>query len=158
VGAEKLSSNLKGTWKAAFFTSSIMRITRRIKSWAFTKLTQGLTERGFRQSALDKGLFVRSNMIIVIYIDECIHWNLQDQEVMVAFVQSLTADGDSYNWINTVKWALRAFFGIDIQNHLKSNRYKLTQTGLVDKILEATNTKYCNSKPTPCTPDGKTLG
>jgi hypothetical protein len=126
------------------------------KHW-FTKLSQGLTERGFRQSALDKCLFVRSDMIIVVYIDDCIHW-YKDQEVMDAFVQSLTDDGDSYNWEHTVEGAVSAFLGIDIHHHVKNNRYKLTQTGLVDKILEATNLKDCNSKPTPCSPDGKTLG
>jgi hypothetical protein len=126
------------------------------KHW-FTKLSQGLTERGFRQSALDKCLFVRSDMIIVVYIDDCIHW-YKDQEVMDAFVQSLTDDGDPNNWEHTVEGAVSAFLGIDIQHHAKNNRYKLTQTGLVDKILEATNLKDCNSKPTPCSPDGKTLG
>jgi hypothetical protein len=41
------------------------------KHW-FTKLSLGLTERGFRQSSLDKCLFIRSDMIIVTYIDDCI--------------------------------------------------------------------------------------
>jgi Reverse transcriptase (RNA-dependent DNA polymerase) len=41
------------------------------KHW-FDKLSDGLTKRGFRQSALDPCLFVRSDMIVVSYVDDCI--------------------------------------------------------------------------------------
>jgi hypothetical protein len=96
-------------------------------------------------------------MIIVTYIDDCVHW-YKDQEVMDAFVKSLRDDGDSYYWEHTVEGAVSAFLGIDIQHHAKQNQYKLTQTGLVDKILDTTNLRDCNGKSTPCSPDGKTLG
>jgi hypothetical protein len=39
-----------------------------------------------------------------------------------------------------------------------TNQYKLTQTGLIDKILKATGMEDCNAKPTPCSADGKPLG
>jgi len=125
------------------------------KHW-FTKLSQGLTERGFRQSSLVKCLFIRSDMIIVLYIDDCIHW-YKDQRILDEFVQSLKDDGDSYNWEHTVEGAVSAFLGIDILHNAKKNQYKLTQTGLVDKILEAANMQDCYEKPTPCNPDGKPL-
>jgi ligand-binding sensor domain-containing protein len=57
---------------------------------------------------------------------------------MDAFVQSLKDDGDCYNWEHTVEGVVSAFLGIDIQHLAKHNRYKLSQTGLVDKILVAT--------------------
>jgi histone deacetylase 1/2 len=96
-------------------------------------------------------------MIIVTYMDDCIHW-YKDQQVMDEFVQSLKDDVDSYNWEHTVEGAVSAFLGIDIHHNAKKNQYKLTQTGLVDKILEATNMQDCNEKSTPCNPDGKPLG
>jgi hypothetical protein len=97
-------------------------------------------------------------MTIVTYIDDCIlHWN-KDQNAMDEFAQSLKDDGDSYNWEHTVEGAVITFLGIDFHHHAKKNQYKLTQTGLVDKILEAANIHYCNEKPTPCSLDGKPLG
>ena len=126
------------------------------KHW-FNKLKNGLEQRGFRQSTLDPCLFIRSDMIIVTYIDDCIHW-YRDEKVMEEFTKSLDDDGDEYNWEHTVEGQVSAFLGIDISYHKKSNRYKLTQTGLIDKVLKTTGMTDCNGKPTPCRSDAKPLG
>jgi Reverse transcriptase (RNA-dependent DNA polymerase) len=106
------------------------------KHW-FTKLFKGFTEHGLQQRALDNCLFIRSDMIIATYIDDCVHW-YKHQDAMDAFVQSLKDDGDCYNWEHTVEGVVSAFLGIDIQHLAKHNHCKLSQTGLVDKILVAT--------------------
>lgn len=126
------------------------------KHW-FDKLSNGLKARGFRQSELDPCLFIRPDMIIVAYVDDCVHW-YRDQADMDAFIQSLKDDGDEYNWEHTVEGKVSAFLGIDIQYNKKTKQYKLTQTGLIDKILKATGMEDCNAKPTPCSADGKPLG
>ena len=36
----------------------------------FDKISEGLLERGFKQSKLDKYLFMKKDMICVIYIDD----------------------------------------------------------------------------------------
>jgi hypothetical protein len=51
----------------------------------FYKLSNGLRARGFRQSALDPCLFFGSDMIIVAYGDDCVHWYF-DQADMDAFI------------------------------------------------------------------------
>lgn len=126
------------------------------KHW-FMKLKEGLEARGFRQSLLDPCLFIRDDMIIVTYIDDCIHWYKEDN-VMEEFTQSLKDDGDEFNWEHTVEGQVSAFLGIDIAHDKKTNRYKLTQTGLIDKVLKATGMTDCNGKPTPCRSDAKPLG
>jgi Reverse transcriptase (RNA-dependent DNA polymerase) len=105
------------------------------KHW-FDKLSGGLKKRGSRQSALDLCLFVRSDMIVVSYVDDCVHW-YRDQAVMDAFIQSLQDDGDEYNWEHTLEGTVSAFLGIDIQYNKTTKHFKLTQTGLVDKVLKA---------------------
>ena len=91
-------------------------------------------------------------MIIVAYVDDCVHW-YRDQADMDAFTQSLHDDGD-----HTVEGKVSAFLGIDIQYNKTTNQFKLTQTGLIDKVLRATGMTDCNAKPTPCSADGQPLG
>jgi Reverse transcriptase (RNA-dependent DNA polymerase) len=126
------------------------------KHW-FDELSNGLKARGFRKCALYPCLFIRSDMIIVSYVDDCVHW-YRDQAVLDAFIQSLKDDGDEYNWEHTVEGKVSALLGIDIQYNKKTKQYKLTQNGLVDKCLRATGLENCNAKPTPCSADGKPLG
>ena len=38
----------------------------------FEKLKQGLTDRGFRPSAIDPCLYLKVNMILLTYVDDCI--------------------------------------------------------------------------------------
>jgi hypothetical protein len=65
------------------------------KHW-FMKLKEGLEARGFRQIMLDPCLFIRNDMIIVTYSDDCIHWYKEDN-VMEEFTQSLNDDGNSHD-------------------------------------------------------------
>jgi hypothetical protein len=57
-----------------------------------------------------------------------------------------------------VEGAVSAVLGIDFNRNSEKNQYKLTQAGLVDKVLEAINMQDCNEKSIPCNPDGKPLG
>jgi hypothetical protein len=77
---------------------------------------------------------------------------------MEEFTQSLNDDGDEFNWENTVEGQVSAFLGIDIARDKKTNRYRLTQTGLIDMVLKTTGMTDCNGKPTPCRSDAKPLG
>jgi hypothetical protein len=96
-------------------------------NWLDT-LKESLITRGFKQSSIDPCLFIRSNCIIVVYVDDCLLFTKSDAvlDSIIASLQSefnLTTEGD-----------VGAFLGVDI-HHNADGFLELLQPGLINKII-----------------------
>jgi len=110
----KLNKNLYGLRQAGY-------------NW-HEKLKTGLFQRSFRQSIIDPCLFLRSDCILVVYIDDCLIFS-KYADVLDALIHSLSTE-----FILTVEGDVGAFLGIDIKHHL-DGKLELTQPGLINKII-----------------------
>ena len=123
----------------------------------FDKLSSGLCERGFVQSELDKCLFMKKDMICVVYVDDTILAG-PSSDALEELISSLGIADDEQRH----KFELRDegevgdFLGIRIEK-VGPTKFLLTQTGLIAKVLKEAAMEDCNSARTPCstTPLGK---
>ena len=75
------------------------------------KLKKGLLDRGFVESISDPCVFISKDMIILVYVDDCILLS-KDELLMKTFVQSLK-DGDE-NFDFTEEGILENYLGVNI--------------------------------------------
>jgi hypothetical protein len=115
----------------------------------FDKLRAGLLERGFTPSNIDPCLFMKKNMICVVYVDDTILCGPDplalEEEIKGLGVNSLE-QRHSFQLRN--EGEVGDFLGIRIEKKAEDSFY-LTQTGLIDKVLIATDMQHCNSISTP---------
>ena len=109
-------------------TKNLYGLRQAGNNW-FDKLRGSLASRGFQQSSVDPCLFIRRDLILVVYVDDCLLF-AKDDRTLDSFVLSLqeefvlTCDGD-----------VGAFLGIAIVRNVKGH-LELTQPGLIDKIIK----------------------
>lgn len=109
----------------------------------FELLKSKLEARGFRQSEHDPCLFIRPDMVCVCYIDDCLICGRDSKKVdeMIASIDmELTVEGD-----------IETFLGIHFDRDSANGRIKLTQEGLINKVLKTTGLENCNADRTPAT-------
>ena len=63
-------------------------------------------------------------------------------------MKSFKEDGPSYNWEHSKGESVSEFLGIYIKT-LDNGGFQFCQTGLIQKVLEATGMEHCNGFPTP---------
>eukprot|EP00957_Ditylum_brightwellii_P168239 12808182-Ditylum_brightwellii.AAC.1 len=63
--------------------------------------------------------------------------------MLMLFSKSFKEDEDKYNWEMIEGSSVEEFLGIKV-NSLCDYAYKLTQEGLIDKILKAMGMENCN--------------
>ena len=63
-------------------------------------------------------------------------------------MKSFKEDGHIYNWEHSKVESVSEFLGIDIKT-LDNGGFQFCQTGLINKVLEATGMEHCNGLPTP---------
>lgn len=121
----------------------------------YKKLCAGLIQRGLLPSKIDPCLFIGAKVCAAIYVDDVIFF-ARDSNDDNSLIQTLTNDGDEYNWEHTVEGDLHSFLGINIAQVEKKDKqgnkmkgWKFTQRGLIDKILRSTKMQDCNPKHTP---------
>ena len=119
----------------------------------FEKLKAGLEERNWKQSAIDPCLFLKRGLICVVYVDDTIFAGAD----VPALEREITALGIStkeqrHTFHLRNEGSVSAFLGIQIEKTGPST-FHLTQTGLIAKVLAATNMTNCNGCDTPATSD-----
>ena len=114
----------------------------------YKKLKNGLRDRGFTMSKVDPCLFFSKKVIVLSYVDDCLIFAKHEKDIQ-ALIKSFQDDGNEYNWEMTVeKGGISEHLGIKILN-LPEGAYKLTQPGLIKRILDTTKMSTCNTKMTP---------
>ena len=113
----------------------------------FELLKRNLEDIGFKQLPhLDPCLFMHKNAICLTYVDDCL-WFGKDGPALDALIVKMKQQGiDLIVESNDVS----AFLGIQFTR--KGSTIELKQLGLLDKILEATKMKDCNSDVVPAQP------
>jgi hypothetical protein len=119
----------------------------------FEKLKAGLEERGWKQSAIDPCLFMKTGLICVVYVDDTIFAGMNSED-LDREIQSLGihTDVQQHTFALRDEGEVSAFLGIQI-TMTGPSEFLLTQTGLIDKVLAATGMTDCNGCDTPCTTD-----
>jgi len=92
------------------------------------KFKTGLLQRGFRQSIVDPCLFLRSNCILIVYVDDCLLFS-KEPSVLDTLITSLKQE-----FIITVEGDVGAFLGINLKTH-QDGKLELAQPGLIKKII-----------------------
>ena len=115
----------------------------------FQKLKEGLQERGFTQSNHDPCLFMKKDMICVVYVDDTIIAG-PDQKAINELIKTLGVKeaGQSHTFALRDEGEVGDFLGIRIEK-VGGNKFLLTQPGLIKKVLKATGMIDCNTILTP---------
>ena len=121
----------------------------------FEKLKAGLLERGFTQSEHDLCLFMKKDVICVVYVDDTILAG-PDAAAIEREIKGLgvSADEQRHHFELRDEGAVGDFLGIRIERRGTNqktgcNEFYLTQTGLIDKVLTASGMKDSKRASTP---------
>ncbi len=100
----------------------------------YDMLKKALEDQGFRESSLDPCVFLMKDMIILVYVDDCIL--VGENGLMIAdFIESLKKGPE--NFISTYEGKLDKYLGVDIKQEQEGNGFTLTQPFLIERILQA---------------------
>ncbi|GFH61161.1 hypothetical protein CTEN210_17637 [Chaetoceros tenuissimus] len=104
-------------------------------------LKRGLTQRGVLPSQFDPCLFKSEEVMIIAYVDDCIFFSRKMESIdtlIEDMKQSYRLDDGTFTekFIIEVEEDYAGFLGIDITRH-DDGRIELTQTGLIQRILDA---------------------
>ena len=119
----------------------------------FDKLSAGLIERGFTPSEHDPCLFMKGEMICVVYVDDTIIAGPDSQAIEEEIrLLGITNDEFQHKFQLRDEGEVGDFLGIRIKK-VGKNSFNLSQPGLIEKVLTASN--MLDSRPT-ATPSSTT--
>ncbi len=98
----------------------------------FEKLKQGLTNRGFTPSEINLCLYMKKDMIVLTYVDDCIIIGTSMNSID-ALIRSMQYGKE--NFILTDEGDVNKFLGIEIIQH-DPNTFELVQPFLINQILQ----------------------
>jgi hypothetical protein len=128
--ALKLKRNLYGLVQAS-------------RNW-FLKLSAIYERLGFKQSKSDPCLFLRKDMIIVLYTDDCLLY-ARDTKYIDYLVKTLR---DDYKLTLNDPDPIDNFLGIHF-SHQDNGELHMSQTGLIDSVTESAHIPKGQLKKTP---------
>jgi len=100
------------------------------------KLKMALEDRGFVESLSDPCVFIRKNMRVLVYVDNCILVS-KDPSVVEQFIQSLKDGKENFDF--TDKGSMSSYLGVDVSRLPADACLKLSQPFLIDRIIQAVN-------------------
>ena len=107
----------------------------------FTYLSERLNKQGLRQSALDPCLFLGTDIMVIVYVDDLLVY-AKSTEIIDTFVTSMQSEEVALRREGTAE----GYLGVDIRRDQSS--VLLTQIGLTKRIISALGLD--NKYSTPC--------
>ena len=122
-------------------------------------LLKALHSLGFKASATDPCLLFRSDMMLIVYVDD-VGVATPDKKAADKLVQDLLEQGFEL----TREGSFSEFLGIKLECNTDSKALTLTQSGLIKRIIEVTDMADCKPNWTPASqlalgsdPDGEPM-
>ena len=109
----------------------------------YLHMKEKLSKLGFHASEADLYLFVSTNIICLLYVDDSI-FVYQHQSHMDDLIKRMNIEGMLFH----KQEDMAGFLGVHIDRTL-SDRIVLTQSGLIERIIEALNIRHLPSVSTP---------
>ena len=110
----------------------------------YEHLVKFLLKDGFRQSKEDECLSLKRDMILFLYVDDC-GVTAPNQGLIDEFVKRLRDAGFEL----TQEGDFSEYLGIKFERNQNNNTIKMTQPGLISKIIKATSMENCNHNKVP---------
>ena len=118
----------------------------------FDKLSQGLRDRGFVQSEIDKCLFLKQDMVCIVCVDDTIIAGPGSKAIDLLISNLGISDEEQrHSFDFRDEGEVGDFLGIRIEKS-QAKKFTLTQSGLINKVLKETEMETCNSAKTPSSP------
>jgi hypothetical protein len=111
---------------------SLYGLKQASSNW-YSYLKKGLKDHGFKESQSDPCVFIRKDMIILIYVDDCVLVS-KSSDVIKSFIDSLTNGPEQF--VFTDEGSMDKYLGVNIQK-LDNNEFVLRQPFLISRILDA---------------------
>ena len=110
----------------------------------FEYLSVGLRKHGFEPSKLDPCLFIHKEVICLVYVDDCLFFarNATNIDIILEKLKN-------YNFVFTVEKSVEAFLGVQVDVDEETGVVKMSQPGLIDKIVKTVGLSNCAPKATP---------
>ena len=114
----------------------------------YDMLKKGLHLRGFQESVADPCVFLRDNMIVLCYVDDCILLS-PEKGVIDEFLVSLKNGPEKF--VFTDEGSIERYLGVEITKLADGSGFTMTQPFLIERILQAAeiDTKTTNDRPIP---------
>jgi hypothetical protein len=116
-------------------------------SW-YNHLQTGLNELDFRVSKLDPGMYFGRGMILITYVDDTLFFG-PDLATIEQAITDLEALGYGLTREEGDGSTAFAFLGVSILLDPVTKMLKMTQKGLIQKVLAATGMSDCNTRGSP---------
>ena len=113
----------------------------------YEHLIKALKSMGFTQSTIDPCLLFKKDLLIVVYVDD-VGVASPTKEGADELVKALIDRGFEL----TREGSFSEFLGIKIDRNEADGSLSLTQSGLIQRILVATNMEHCNPNWIPASP------
>jgi hypothetical protein len=110
---------------------SLYGLKQASSNW-YSCLKTALEDRGFKESLADPCVFIKSNMVILVYVDDCILIG-KDSDIIAGFIKSLAEGPENFEF--TEEGAIDRYLGVDVQR-LPNNEFVLRQPFLIQRILQ----------------------
>ena len=110
----------------------------------YKHLHDALLKDGFKQCDYDPCLWLKPNMIIFLYVDDC-RVAAPNQKDIDDFMERLNKAGFELTQDSDFGEYLEIKFNVNSQD----NTITMTQPGLIQKVIEATGMSNCNPNHTP---------
>ena len=101
-----------------------------------SKLKKAFEDRGFVEFLSDPCVYISEDMIILVYVDDCILIS-KDTPVIEKFISSLKAGTE--NFVFAEEGTMNSYLGVDISSLSDKKGFVLSQPFLIKRIIQVLN-------------------